>query len=374
MARENFSRNVRNKIAHSAGHQCSFPGCNQRTVGPGPTSEYISNSGYAAHIFSASKGGPRGQGGLSPAEIRGASNGIWLCGRHAKLVDNNKGAAYPAETLLSFKALHEARVQLEHEGLYPPIGWLHELEIVRSPLFESGQKFQLSKLNLIYGPNSTGKTAITEWISGFFDPSELDRWVTTRKENLDLRLSILNPKPQRMRLTARDLQIKYDIDGRFVSFIPLGFRIIKPQALDFSISDDIEMFAQSLGFPSMTIESLFDDVNQFPYSTVTNLRIEFATDNDDILTDQRTVLGDVQGTTPGLRFRLLSSYEQGQVMIEFATAAARLSGRYCPTLLILDGIMSSIFEGFFRPVLPPSTRPNKSVSDIDVCSRLRARP
>jgi hypothetical protein len=33
--------------------------------------------------------------------------------------------------------------------------------------------------------------------------------------------------------------------------------------------------------------------------------------------------------------------------MEFATAAARVSGRYTPTVLILDGCPSIIFEGFF---------------------------
>ena len=144
MPRANFTAKVREKIAAGAGHQCSFPACNRRTVGPGPTSDYVSNSGYAAHIYAASRGGPRGQGGLSAAELKAPGNGIWLCGRHAKLVDNNRGTSYPPETLLSYKALHEARVLLEHEGLYPPIGWLHELTIVQGPLFSTPQSFQLA--------------------------------------------------------------------------------------------------------------------------------------------------------------------------------------------------------------------------------------
>ena len=122
MPRTNFTPKVRERIESAAGHQCSFPACNRRTSGPGPSSEYLSNSGYAAHIYAASSGGPRGQGGLSDVELSDAANGIWLCGRHAKLVDNNKGSAYPPEALHSYKALHEARILLEHEGLYPPIG------------------------------------------------------------------------------------------------------------------------------------------------------------------------------------------------------------------------------------------------------------
>lgn len=347
MPRANFSPKVRDLIEAAAGHQCSFPACNRRTNGPGPTSEYISNSGYAAHIYAASKGGPRGQGGLSDAELSGAGNGIWLCGRHAKQVDNNRGIAYPPETLHSYKALHEARVLLEHEGLYPPVGWLHELTIVQGPLFAMPQKVQLSKLNLIYGMNCTGKTAITEWITGFFDPTPLERWTPTKVQPLTLRLSLLNPKLQNLGLKLEGNKLQYSVDGKPVAFIPIGFKIFKPNRLDFSIADDKEMLASALALPVVTIESLIDEVNTFPHAKVSNLRFEQDADDDGNLIDRFLLRADVQGTVPGLTLRGLSGREGERILLELATAAARLSGKYCPTLLVLDDSISIVFEGFF---------------------------
>lgn len=151
MARHEFSAAGRRQIAERAGYHCSFPGCNRHTMGLGADGRYVSKSGYAAHVYSAASNGPRGQGGLTSGELRSADNGIWLCGVHAKLVDNNKGSAYPPEVLHSYKALHEARIALEHEGLFPPIGWLHEFTIGRNPLFVPDQRFQFAKLNLFYG-------------------------------------------------------------------------------------------------------------------------------------------------------------------------------------------------------------------------------
>lgn len=347
MPRANFTSKVRELIESTAGHQCSFPACNRRTSGPGPTSEYLSNSGYAAHIYAASSGGPRGQGGLSEAELKGAGNGIWLCGRHAKLVDNNKGNAYPPETLHSYKALHEARVLLEHEGLYPPIGWLHELTIVQGPLFSTPQKVQLSKLNLIYGMNCTGKTAIIEWITGFFDPKTLERWTPARTQPLMLRLSLLNPKLQHLGITLNGKTLHYSIDGKPVAFIPIGFKIFKPDRLDFSIKDDREMLAQALSLPIVTIESLVNEVNSFPHAKASNLRFEQDTDDDGNLVERFILRADVHGTVPGLTLRSLSGREGERIVLELATAAARLSGKYCPTLLVLDGSISIVFEGFF---------------------------
>lgn len=347
MPREKFTRKVRDLLANRAGHQCSFPACNRRTVGPGPTSEYVSNSGYAAHIYAASGGGPRGQGGLTPDELKGVGNGIWLCGRHAKLVDNNRGTAYPAETLLSYKALHEARVLLEHEGLYPPIGWLHELTIVQGPLFSVPQTVQLAKLNLIYGSNGTGKTAITEWITAFFNSRKLKRWMAARQQLLHLRLSLLNPKLQNLGLSISGSELRYSVDGKNVAFIPIGFTVLKPERLDSSIQDDREMLAQALGFPPIVIESLLNEVNKFPYAKASNLRFKHDTHEGMDAAERHTLLADVYGTVPGLPFRALSGREKDCVLLELATAAARLSGKYCPTLLILDGSISMLFEGFF---------------------------
>lgn len=347
MPRANFTPKVRELIESAAGHQCSFPACNRRTSGPGLTSEYLSNSGYAAHIYAASSGGPRGQGGLSEAELKGAGNGIWLCGKHAKLVDNNKGNVYPPETLHSYKALHEARVLLEHEGLYPPIGWLHELTIVQGPLFSMLQKVQLSKLNLIYGMNCTGKTAITEWITGFFDSKTLERWTPARKQPLMLRLSLLNPKLQHLGITLDGKTLQYTIDGKPVAFVPIGFKIFKPDRLDFSIQDDREMLAQALSLPIVTIESLVSEVNSFPHAKASNLRFEQDTDDDGNPVDRFILRADVHGTVTGLTLRGLSGREGECIVLELATAAARLSGKYCPTLLVLDGSISIVFEGFF---------------------------
>lgn len=347
MPRANFTLHVRDRIEAAAGHQCSFPGCNRRTSGPGPASGYLSNSGYAAHIYAASSGGPRGQGGLTDAELRGSGNGIWLCGRHAKIIDNNNGNAYPPETLHSYKALHEARVLLEHEGLYPPIGWLHELTIIQGPLFTTPQKVQLSKLNLIYGMNETGKTAITEWITGFFDSKPLERWTPATDQPLKLRLSLLNPKLQHLGLMIDGARLRYSVDGTSVAFIPIGFNIFKPNRMDRSISDDREMLAQALSLPISTIESLLDEVNAFPHAKVANLRFEQVADDDESATNRHVLRADVQGTVPDLTLRGLSGREGERIVLELATAAARLSGRYCPTLLVLDDSISIIFEGFF---------------------------
>ena len=202
-------------------------------------------------------------------------------------------------------------------------------------------------MNLVYGMNDTGKTAITEWITGFFNPKYLERWTPSGKQPLTLRLSLLNPKLQQLGIALNDKTLQYSVDEKPVAFIPIGFRIFKPARLDFSIQDDKELLAKSLSLPIVTVESLIKEVNSFPHANVSNLRFEQDADDDGKALDQFTLRADVHGTVPGLSLRGLSGREGERIVLELATAAARLSGKYCPTLLVLDGSISIVFEGFF---------------------------
>jgi len=343
MPRMNFSPSTRRLIADRAGHQCSFPTCNHRTTGPGSEGDEVSGSGVAAHIYAAAASGPRGQGGLTPDELAQPENCIWLCSDHARLVDNHRGTAFPPETLLSYKTLHEARVVREVQGLYSPIGWLHELTISENPLFVSGQKIRFAKLNLVFGNNSAGKTALTEWVAGCFDTSSLARWRGRRSPAVHVRLSFLNPELHDIELKVEaDSKLEYRVNGRDIPFNPMGLRIIRLGSVQFAGDDDLLLLSNALNLPPVVVRNLAHEIHSFPHARVRNL--QFKIDSEDGLTQ---LYADVDGTVPGLPLRLLSGRETESIFMEFATAAARVSGRYTPTLLILDGCPLILFDGIF---------------------------
>ena len=335
---------VRDLLADRAGHECSFPTCQRRTIGPGAGSQEVSGSGIAAHIYAASPNGPRGQSGLSVKELAGLENGIWLCSDHAKLVDNNRGRGYSPETLLSFKALQEGRVALEVQGLYSPLGWIHEVAIIKTPLFRPNQKIPFAKLNLIYGDNATGKTALTEWVAGFFDCTAMKRWMGTGDETgpLQVQLSMLNPKPHRIGLEVALDAVSYSVEGRSVAFVPIGLRIIRLSAIKYNIyEDDLTSLSKALSLPTHIVRNLAQEIQMFPHAKVSNIKFSPSDEG------QVYLHCDVSGTAQNLGIGALSGREVERVYLEFATAAARLSGRYSPTLLILDGCPSIIFDSFF---------------------------
>src|ERR1700694_2093725 len=108
--REEFDEDTKKIIAKRAAYRCSFPSCDRVTIGPGKAFDEVMLVGEAAHIYSASRKGPRGQGDLTSQQLRSPQNGIWFCRVHSRIPDLNNGRDYRPSTLHSYKALHESKV------------------------------------------------------------------------------------------------------------------------------------------------------------------------------------------------------------------------------------------------------------------------
>lgn len=87
--------------------RCSNPECRRETCEAHSEEDKAINTGFAAHITGASPGGPRYAPSLSAKERKSASNGIWLCGRCAKLIDSD-AQKYTVELLRAWKTIAEA--------------------------------------------------------------------------------------------------------------------------------------------------------------------------------------------------------------------------------------------------------------------------
>ena len=118
--------------------------------------------------------------------------------------------------------------------------------------------------------------------------------------------------------------------------------MIQPRRFSAGSGDDVELLAGALNLPRSIIKGLLQEVNRFPHARVSNLRFE--RDSEDGLEVLRL---DMQGVNPGVTLRGMSGGEAAGVVLELATAAARLSGRYVPTLLVLEEIAAIFVDGFF---------------------------
>ena len=110
--RDDFTQKTKEVMAHRVGYRCSKPDCGILTRGAASDDEGTINVGFAAHITAASLDGPRYDPNLTSDQRKHHSNGIWLCGTHAKLVDSDE-AHFTVKELVSWKRIAERRSFIE---------------------------------------------------------------------------------------------------------------------------------------------------------------------------------------------------------------------------------------------------------------------
>ncbi len=113
--RDDFSRTTKELLAKRVGYRCSNPSCCQITSGPHEDVTKTDNVGVAAHLTAASPGGPRYEPSLSAKQRKSPDNGIWLCQKCAKLVDNDS-TRYTVNVLHEWKQIAEEKAIREIEG------------------------------------------------------------------------------------------------------------------------------------------------------------------------------------------------------------------------------------------------------------------
>ncbi|MBU3978779.1 hypothetical protein KKF69_01360 [Patescibacteria group bacterium] len=106
-----FSPDIKTRLAERAGYKCCYLGCGQATAGPSKENNNSekSNTGVAAHVYSAS-GGP-GARRIPPPEmtheeIISLDNGIWMCQTHGKYIDNDE-ETFSVDELKKWKEIGE---------------------------------------------------------------------------------------------------------------------------------------------------------------------------------------------------------------------------------------------------------------------------
>lgn len=110
--RHNFNQNTKETLAKRVGFRCSNPNCRKLTSGPATENDKSVNIGVAAHIISASKGGPRDNQEIKDDERKNISNGIWLCHTCSVLIDRDE-IKFSSKILLTWKESAEKKAEQE---------------------------------------------------------------------------------------------------------------------------------------------------------------------------------------------------------------------------------------------------------------------
>ena len=349
--RIDFSKKTRVLVASRSGYQCSFPGCSQITIGPGARLSEFSATGVAAHIYSASTGGPRGQGRLGEKELKAPSNAIWLCQHHAKLVDNNRGDQYPPAVLLSYKALHEARTARAHRGIFSPFAWFHQLLVKHGPVFRTPAKIHFGKLTFLLGDNGTGKSALWQWLAGMSDPVTLTRWRRQLRQDqpLSFEVTYFSPDQHVVELELTTIGgINYSLDGRSVPFNPLVTKFITTES-EYEFDDNererwkeadtIERLAMLFHVDPLLIENILPQA-QKNSRFLRKLSIQENETEEETAEAEETKSGrylavEFEGSGAS-SYGMLSHGEQEEVKMAIGLALAQFWSEYMPTVLVFS--------------------------------------
>lgn len=372
-----FPSAVKSLVAKRAGYQCSMPGCSKATVGPGADADKSTSTGIAAHIYSASIGGPRGRGGLTEEELSGADNAIWLCGSHAGLVDKNRGTDDPPEQLLSYKALHESKIARELDGSRSRFNWVEEMRIISSPIITGVRNITFGKLNILVGDNGAGKSAICEWLAGMAAVPYLERWhkVPAGKKPVEVQLRYLTPEPHDIRFSFPDDRYPhYYLDDSFTAVPASPLRVIYPQRLfDHTTRplDDLELVASALRMDPNEVLALCGELPRKGTGVVQRIWTKLDDDEDRLL-----LYADIQGTVPALPLRALSHSECVLILMELSILAANQLAKSHPTVLILDAGSGSLdndwLERYGKVLTAPEIRFQTIASIVNRDIDLRA--
>lgn len=352
-----FDPNVKEIIAARAGYRCSYPGCDESTIGPGAGPEDIESKGVAAHIFSASTGtkAPRGTGGLSAEDRSKAANGLWVCEDHGRIVDIEKGKNYPANQLQAWKALHENRIAREvRKAPVGHSGWLERITIEDNPLFKRGATFVLGKVTLIVGENAAGKSALCEWLSGCAGgETDLWRWSgPAEKSNVKLRLSMLVPDRIDFLMSFSNYKLLAEYAGKRAFDLSHSLRIfyVVDRLPRNEFEDDLEYLARLWRIHPYQVFGIVDQICSSKYGNINKaeFRPEEADEDDEPVEVPEHIRKMRKGRPPlvlwaqfvhhkyPIAFPVLSGSEVGAILISGAMVLAEYASHHGGALLLLD--------------------------------------
>jgi hypothetical protein len=331
--RADFPRKVRRLIAERAGYRCSKPDCRRQTLGPGAGPQEVACTGTACHIYSAAPSGPRGTGGLTFEQLQLASNGIWLCADHGRLIDTNQGRRYPAQLLRGWRQLHEAYLAHEMRGLVPPHGLITEITIHQGLGALATRSVSLAMLNVVVGDNNTGKSILLDLIASAARQGPLG----DRQWSGDLAADIqwFDPQPHTLRLQAHDSGLQFHLDHKQVPFLPAPYRPVIVRTPRRRLSG-LRDWAELLDLNSHAFLNLLREVPNRVRGEISGVEIINGSPQIHLRSWPEHVR--LEGN-PG-------NAATWTVLFETAIALAQVHSQAGPTLLLLDD-----FGGFFHPAM-----------------------
>ncbi|MBZ9567512.1 hypothetical protein [Modicisalibacter tunisiensis] len=343
-------------------------------MGPYYEKDGVVNMGVACHIYSASKNGPRGQGGKSEEFISSEKNGIWCCQYHGALIDKNKGGDYPAEVLFAWKELAEARVRKQMNDSPSPLGWVESIELTSFPILSPLPKINLYRNTLMWGKHGSGKTSLLEIAASVTNSCFAERFVNTKRlsECGESCPATISGKVVYSTVDNFDKEIFVEVKGPVISRCD-GSRtyLLPPGDLEiiycsFSNArkqegeDDVDFFMRALGVDRSALYSLCDIGTKTIIPGDIRLSVSYAYDdeNDKEYIERKSdgepcynIEIKVEGREFYVTYNGLSGSEKGRLIIDLMITKAREICKERLTLLLIEEVSYNFDESNFERLL-----------------------
>ncbi|MEM9964555.1 MAG: hypothetical protein AAGC58_04325 [Asticcacaulis sp.] len=293
-------------------------------------------TGKAAHIYSAAKYGPRGQGILTDEQIRSPANGIWMCSDHSDLIDKNSGNRYAVTTLQSWKALHESRIAFEHSGRLATFGFIRSIRLRTSPLFTDETEIEFAKATLIIGKNGTGKTAICEWLYTLESSAKLLRWECRSGDTmLDADIVFDLPTSHVLTLSVPHKTPNLLLDGVKLAQNPLRISVTYLEKSESwsSYDDDLHLVSNVLHIDKGHARSLAELADD---TCLSLKRAEWRRELDNSDNWGERLYVEFRNTNTWQSFGSLSDGQRSRTLLDFAILRAKAAAGFIPSLLTVE--------------------------------------
>lgn len=348
MPRENFTLDIKRRLAQRAGYLCSI--CKAITVGPSDEkSTSVNLTGVAAHITAASNGpgARRYDSTMKPQERSGIDNGIWLCNTHADLIDGDE-TTFTISYLKELKKNHEDRVKLIHSGINPNNGIITKIELSNFGPVKKILTLELADNNIILGGNGVGKTLILELIATLTKKKYLKRWVNSRRQKINSFYNVFYFKNQFEKFSISintENELSYDYNDAQIPFIAPSMSI-------FYLNESYWRFINNLDEEKKENSTTIDLMSKYfglkkrefigVVGTIMRNKKFFC--NDISIDINNGLLLASMSSGRNHSFQALSSGEQDRVLLEIALKIAVYYSKFNSTILLIENTAFSTLD------------------------------
>ncbi|PEC09882.1 hypothetical protein [Bacillus toyonensis] len=343
--RDEFSASVKKKLASRAGYVCSFPACDELTIGPASNEQGTVMTGEAAHITAASPNGPRYDPMMSPIERKSVSNGIWMCKKHARVIDVDK-TQYTVPELKKWKESHETKIKYQQQGIKINKGFLTKIKISNIARIHGEENVDLGKNTLLFGNMSTGKSIICELIAGLEKNQLLWRWKQKRNVgNTYAEIEIFDGEITSFMVNVYEKQIRYYVNSNEYPLINPTYSVVYlNETFRYNSEASKPFIEQYADYFNLTVNDMLNVINLKGDIGIKLVSDYYFKDND-------LLVREYPSQTNALDYKALSSSEKQRINIEIGSKVAHVLSNSKPTILIIEHDSFSSFDKSNRETL-----------------------